>query len=358
MLLCRSSRRPQESLKDQNSSTEAETARGASDFGFWPQLQHGPGLSSHAGGLPEGLLDAETPKWAANAALHQQQQQSAPEATGRRAPTETAMREGATAGLSSHAGGLPEGLLDAETPKWAANAAFHQQQQQSAPEATGRRAPTETAMWEGATAGSQAGDAASHPEADAELLAGSRVAQPQPERPAAASAAGPQPQQALQDSSATLDACLGRLLQRVQARHAAVMQQQRGGLWSVPASSQLMQTKPSKESSSNLMQTSAVQESSSLKLARAAADQELELLVAAAQQRRPWTSKPAPGDQQSQLVAVPSRKSAAQLDANPGGRRHHSSKHRLQLADAAWAGQVAHLRELWLDIQKVTLLAA
>ena len=105
--------------------------------------------------------------------------------------------------------------------------------------------------------------------------------------------------------------------------------------------------------SSHLMQTTAAQESSSLKLARAAADQELGRLVAAAQQRLPWTSKPAPSNQQSQLAAVPSSKSVAQLDANPGGRWHHSSKHRLQLADATWAGRVAHLRELWLDIQKV-----
>ena len=292
MLLCRSSCRPEGSLKDQNASTEAETVRGASDFDFWPQLQHGPGLGSNSGGLPDGSLDAETPKWAANAAFHQKQQ--------------------------------------------------------SSPEAAGRPG---TVTREGATAGFPAGAAASHPEADAELLAGSGREQPQPDSPAAASAAGLELQQALQDSSAALDACLGRLLQRVQARHAAVLQQQRGGLEAVPAT--LTTRQEAVPASSHLMPTNAAQESSSLQLARAAADQELELLVAAAQQRQPWTSKPAPGDQQSQLAAVPGSRSVAQLDANPGGRWHHSSKHRLQLADAAWAGQVAHLRELWLDIQKV-----
>lgn len=295
MLLCRSSRRPQGSLQDQDASAEAETPYGTSDFYFWPQLQHGTGPSSHAGGLPDGSLDAETPKWAANAAFHQQQQ--------------------------------------------------------SAPAAARRRAPAGTVMREGATAGSQAGDAGSHPEADAELPAGSRGAQAPPETPAAASAAGLGRRQALQDSSAALDACLGRLLQRVQARHAAVLQQQRGRLEPLPAT--LGTRQEPVPASGHLMQTSAAQESSSLRLARAAADQELELLVAAAQQRRPWTSNPAPGDQQSQLATVPSSKSAAQLDANPGGQWHHSSKPRLQLADAAWAGQVARLRELWLDIQKV-----
>ena len=270
-------------------------AEGASKFDFWPQLQHGPGQSSKAGCPRDGSLDAETPKWAAKAAFHQQQQ--------------------------------------------------------SAPVATGMQAPSGAVMRECATADSQAGDAASHPEADAELLAGSGGPQAQPESPAAASAPGLGPQQALQDSSAALDACLGRLLQRVQTRHAAVLQQQRGGLESAPAT--LSTRQEAVPASSHLMQTSAAQESSSLELARAAADQELELLVAAAQQRQAWTSKPAPRDEQPQLAAAPRSKSAAQLDANPGGRWHHRSKHRLQLADAAWAGQVAHLRELWLDIQKV-----